>query len=131
MKTCYSCGLENIHLKVHHGFDGCKEEIYLQGKQEGDAEPSEFRMMARVKQGATSLARNMGYTQLSYLQALLRLEGRWIEIETEFLFVNQFNTVPTEFAENGLRLYEVLTDRVVNDLRKYEAKEGEEKRLYL
>jgi len=43
--------------------------------------------------------------RLEFAKMLEAVEGQWLEVETEYLFSDQFNTVPIPgVSENGLRL---------------------------
>ena len=54
-----------------------------------------------------------------WLDKLKAIEGKTIEVETDFLFRNQFNTVPiTGVSESGLRIMEESVEKVIDDDRK-------------
>lgn len=54
----------------------------------------------------------------SWLGKLKNISGKTIEVDTEFLFPDQFNTVPIEgVSEKGLRIMSNLVEKVVNDQR--------------
>jgi hypothetical protein len=39
------------------------------------------------------------------MEMLQKVEGKWLEVETEHLFADQFNTAPVpDVSENGIRL---------------------------
>ena len=40
-----------------------------------------------------------------YRKTLRKLEGRWVEVETEFMFQNQYNTGPVPGSVCGLRVF--------------------------
>ena len=50
---------------------------------------------------------------------LKSLEGKWIEVETEHLFSDQFNTVPVEgVTELGIRIHMADVVEIKDDVRK-------------
>ncbi|MEN6445017.1 MAG: hypothetical protein ABFC98_03115 [Candidatus Cloacimonas sp.] len=54
---------------------------------------------------------------------LEKIAGKTIEVETEYLFKNQFNTVPIPgVAEKGLRIMQNLVEEVIDDVRPGKAK---------
>jgi hypothetical protein len=54
----------------------------------------------------------------SFWEKLNKINGQTIEVETKYLFDNQFNTAPIEgVTESGLRIMEILVDRVIDDER--------------
>ena len=49
---------------------------------------------------------------------LKQIEGMIVEVETEQLFKDQFNTVPVpNVSENGLRIMQNLVKEVIDDIR--------------
>ncbi len=47
-----------------------------------------------------------------------QIGGQWLEVETDYLFSDQFNTVPVEgVSEKGLRISNVLVAEIENDAR--------------
>lgn len=40
-----------------------------------------------------------------YRKVLQGLRNRWIKVETDYIFANQYNTVPCKGSENGLRVF--------------------------
>ena len=85
-------------------------------------------MRIRVAKGAGSAYHRRCYRGASPTCGMLhnpeweamlnRLEGRWLEVETDHLFSNQFNTAPIEGeSESGLRLYLQDIDAIEGDVR--------------
>lgn len=75
-------------------------------------------MKILIKPDATSYS--MG-TPAVYRNALESIRGQWVEVETDYLFQDQFNTVPM-LGGNGLR---IMMDQVVaiqDDAREGKAK---------
>lgn len=56
------------------------------------------------------------FSPQGYRETLQELSGQWVDIETEHLFDNQYNTA------NGLRLYDTMIDAIED-----EAREGKQK----
>lgn len=53
-----------------------------------------------------------------WYKILKAIEGKEIEIETEYLFKDQFNTIPIkDISENGIRIMMRYVDYVIDDIR--------------
>ncbi len=52
-----------------------------------------------------------------YYEELNKLDGKWIEVETSFIFKDQFNTVPLREGHNGLRVHLRNIKEIKNDFR--------------
>lgn len=52
-----------------------------------------------------------------YRKTLKQLEGRWLEVETEHLFSDQFNTAPDDVSESGMRIFARDVADIVDDVR--------------
>lgn len=64
-----------------------------------------FKLYATIKENA-GYQSNFKSHRDSYNNALFLLRGKEIEIETDYLFLNQLNTVSIkDISKNGLRLY--------------------------
>ena len=63
-----------------------------------------FKLYATIKENA-GYQSNFNNNRDSYNNALFLLRGKEIEIETDYLFLNQLNTVPIKgVSKHGLRL---------------------------
>jgi rubrerythrin len=61
-----------------------------------------------------------GYSkrELEWIDTLKKVSGKTIEVETDYLFNNQFNTAPIKgVSERGLRIMENLVEEVIDDER--------------
>lgn len=64
-----------------------------------------------------------GKNESNFYSQLLEVAGTEIEVETEYLFRNQFNTVPIpDISENGLRVMEEYIECVIDDEREGKAR---------
>ena len=55
-----------------------------------------------------------------YRDMLELVQGKELEVETEYLFCDQYNTVPIEgVAENGMRIMEESVEYVIDDIRDF------------
>ena len=50
-------------------------------------------------------------------RVIASIAGRWLEVETDFLFDNQFNTAPTEGHDQGLRISSHYVEEIKGDAR--------------
>lgn len=71
-------------------------------------------MKVLVKIGAHSRGLNKGWAN-----AVKAVEGMWVEIETDYLFEDQFNTVPIPHSSNGVRLMAADVMAVEDDVRPF------------
>lgn len=56
--------------------------------------------------------------QTCYQEQLQKVEGRWVDVDTTYLFTTQFNTLPISgVSESGLRIYLVDVAKIENDER--------------
>lgn len=54
----------------------------------------------------------------SWFQTLKAIEGKTLEVDTKYLFSDQFNTLPIKgLSENGLRIMADSVDEVIDDIR--------------
>lgn len=81
-------------------------------------------MQVRVREGAASLYENrtvISYRQPAsqrYKKMLEQIEGKVVDIDTTYLFKDQFNTAPIPgVSEQGLRLTLHEVDQVIDDAR--------------
>ena len=55
---------------------------------------------------------------MEWLNILSKVAGKTLEVETEYLFKNQYNTAPIPGVnENGLRIMSESVEKVINDIR--------------
>ncbi len=53
-----------------------------------------------------------------WVNKLKEIEGKLIEVETEFLFEDQFNTVPIPgVSEGGMRIMQNVVEEIIDDER--------------
>lgn len=79
-------------------------------------------MRIKIKDNASKLyyssAHQRGYFRKEYYQMLKKVDGVILEVETEHLFKNQFNTPPIEgVTKLGLRVMEEYIEEVLEDER--------------
>lgn len=62
---------------------------------------------------------NIGYKYTGqYGNKTKQIEGTWVDIDTEFLYINQLNTKPIlDVSEGGLRIYTSDIDEIIDDER--------------
>ena len=54
----------------------------------------------------------------AFYEALVKVQGQWLEVETAHLFADQFNTVPIEgVSEQGLRVMLTEVVEIEDDVR--------------
>jgi len=86
------------------------------------------KMYIKIKPNARQVYRNNTMSALwnfGWMKTLDKISGKILEVETEYLFSDQYNTVAIEgVSENGLRVMEELVDEVINDKRKGKARCG-------
>lgn len=72
-----------------------------------------------IKENAKSIymQSNRRSVNWEWAEKIEKLQGKTLEVETEFLFNNQFNTAPNEVSEKGMRIMEVLVSKVIDDAR--------------
>ena len=64
-----------------------------------------------ISQGRPSL-------NFEWSKKIEQIEGEWLEVETDYLFSDQFNTVSIPgISDNGLRIMNVLVSEIENDAR--------------
>lgn len=118
-EVCNTCGLECKRHVTHHGTEFCRAEREYQfgyGKRpEFKAEPG--KMYVKIRVGAADRVTGGGQASSVMRRGLLHIEGLWVEVETDFLFVDQFNLVPTFGTANGLRVMETEISDIINDMR--------------
>lgn len=55
---------------------------------------------------------------INYAEKLRKIDGQWVEVDTKYLFTDQFNTIPIEgITEFGMRIYAVDVEEIENDER--------------
>lgn len=91
-------------------------------------------MKIKIKKNAAEIYRLSCYHRASpstgtfiqqYYMALDAIAGQIIEIETRYLFADQFNTVSIKgVSDSGLRIHANLVDKVIDDARLYKYKNG-------
>ena len=80
-------------------------------------------MKIKIKKNASKLYLNpkyLGYYPFSrsYYNQLKMIDGKIIEVDTKYLFRNQFNTVPIkDVSKFGMRIMDYCVDKVINDKR--------------
>lgn len=53
-----------------------------------------------------------------WVEALEKVQGQWLEVDTQYLFSNQFNTTPIEgVSEIGMRIMIEDIDEIQDDVR--------------
>ena len=53
-----------------------------------------------------------------WMQMLEKVQGQWLEVETQWLFDTQFNTAPIPgVSENGMRIMIEDVSEIVDDVR--------------
>jgi hypothetical protein len=58
-----------------------------------------------------------GFSEMNWAKAMREIEGQWIEIETKYLFNDQYSTVGVRHASNGLRIMEADVADIRDDAR--------------
>lgn len=81
------------------------------------------RMMVLVRDGYLSTGWSMGRDQNTYKTKLESLRGKWVEVETTYLFNNQYNV-------EGLRLHDEHIVEIKNDQRYGPTWEGKNKPFF-
>ena len=75
-------------------------------------------MEIKIKDNAASLYAKKGCTVPRWYDTLCKIEGMTLEVETEYLFRDQFNTVPVPGVSNcGLRIMAESVECVIDDVR--------------
>jgi hypothetical protein len=83
-------------------------------KNAPDIYKKEINYDLRVKQVPTSLTK----IEIDWLDKLHNIRGFYLEVETKFLFNDQFNTAPIErISKTGLRVLAGIVEKVINDQR--------------
>lgn len=74
--------------------------------------PPEDQMFIRIRVGVHT------YGLSSYREMVKKLAGKLVEVETDFLFVDQYNTVPVKgVSASGLRVMQIDVEEVIQDQR--------------
>ncbi len=80
------------------------------------------QMRIKIKENASSVyLRDLHRTPINWewAETLTKIQGKWLVVETDFLFRDQFNTPPIDgVSDIGLRIMENLVSEVENDARK-------------
>ena len=72
----------------------------------------EDQMFIRIRVGVHT------YGLSSYREMLKKLAGELVEVETDFMFTDQYNTVPVEgVSASGLRVMQIDVEEVIQDQR--------------
>ena len=80
-------------------------------------------MMIRIRDDAGGRA--SGLLSPDWKRMMQAIQGQWIEVETDHLFEDQFNTVPIPgVSESGLRVMESDVAEIRNDARAGKSKCG-------
>lgn len=78
--------------------------------------PTKKKMLIHIKPNASQLyMRKFTEQQIpnrKWFETLKSVDGKVLEVETKFLFKDQFNTT------NGLRIMEESVSKIINDVRK-------------
>lgn len=77
-------------------------------------------MIIKIKKNASMIyIRNESMTvNWIWAEMLEQIEGKFVEVETEYLFKDQFNTVPIpKVSESGMRIMESSVELVIDDIR--------------
>lgn len=85
------------------------------------------KMYIVIKKNAAECYRNEHKTCLNNIDSsfnykwyltLKKIQGMKIEIDTKYLFKDQFNTIPLEgLSKLGLRIMDYCVEKVINDIR--------------
>lgn len=81
------------------------------------------KMRIHVREDAEKAYRQFMYAtgqspSMAWAEKLQAVQGMWLEVETEHLFLDQYNTSPiTGITELGLRLFNRDIDAIENDVR--------------
>ena len=77
-------------------------------------------MKIKIRNNAQNLyivQRGMGFRQEWY-DMLGKIQGMTLEVETNYLFMDQFNTVPIPgISKNGIRATAYMVESVIDDVR--------------
>ncbi len=76
-------------------------------------------MKIKIKNGVSDLyVRKSRVINWNWAEMLEKVEGMTIEVETEYLFKDQFNTVPIpDVSESGMRIMQFCVEKVIDDIR--------------
>ena len=78
-------------------------------------------MKIKIRKDAKAIyisSANSSLVDWRWADILEKIAGKTIEVETEYLFKDQFNTVPIPgVAEKGLRIMQNLVEEVIDDVR--------------
>jgi len=83
----------------------------------------EKKMRIKIKSNAVAVYlrefRGATVPNLKWAEILRKIEGKWLEVETDYLFKGQFNTAPIPGVSGvGLRIMENCVEEVENDARR-------------
>lgn len=109
----YDIVISNECIGMYAGLRGAKQRIDILTP-----------MMVKIKKNAYNLyCTKPGYYNSHYGNALKAIQGAFVPIETEYLFMDQFNTSRIAgYSENGLRIYMYMVEEIIHDARKGKVK---------
>lgn len=74
--------------------------------------------MLKVIQRDNRYAHTYNKQRTEYHAALRKLAGQEVEVETEYLFSDQYNTPPIEgISDIGLRIFDRYVESIIDDIR--------------
>jgi len=74
-------------------------------------------MKIKIKENAPQIYRNFAYSK-SWEHILYKIAGKKLEVDTTYLFKDQYNTPPLkDISDLGLRIMENLVEYVEGDIR--------------
>ncbi len=83
-------------------------------------------MKIRIREDARKyyIASSMGtFINWDWANTMEQVQGMVLEVETEYLFKNQYNTVPVPgVSDNGLRIMDNMVSEVIDDEREGKAR---------
>jgi len=77
-------------------------------------------MKIKIRQDARKVytsEKNLGRYNYKWCELLDQISGMVLEVDTEYLFRDQFSTFPLKGGENGLRIMQNLVEEVIEDIR--------------
>lgn len=75
-----------------------------------------FPMLVKVKRQSAD-PKEDGFADLNYLRVLDGIDGKWVFVETDWLFSNHFNIPPVPGSKNGLKIMDSRVSAILNDKR--------------
>lgn len=76
-------------------------------------------MKIKIKDNVETLYyKNTTSPNYHYAEMLSMVEGQTLDVDTEYLFVDQYNTLPIPgVSTNGMRIFDVYVEEVIDDER--------------